>query len=78
MYQNNKLTRAVRLAIAAGAATTAMAMPASVAFAEEAAEESVERIQVTGSRIKRQELTAVTPIIEVDAQEFAISGNLKR
>ncbi|REL27578.1 TonB-dependent receptor [Thalassotalea euphylliae] len=76
MYQNNKLTRAVRLAIAAGAATTAMAMPASVAFAEEAAEEGVERIQVTGSRIKRQELTAVTPIIEVDAQEFAISGNL--
>ncbi|NMP33365.1 TonB-dependent receptor [Thalassotalea sp. M1531] len=76
MYQNNKLTRAVRLAIAAGAATTAMAMPTSVAFAEEAAEESVERIQVTGSRIKRQELTAVTPIIEVDAQEFAISGNL--
>ncbi|MFD2166298.1 TonB-dependent receptor domain-containing protein [Thalassotalea euphylliae] len=77
MYQSNKLTRAVRLAIAAGAATTAMAMPASVAFAEEAAEgESVERIQVTGSRIKRQELTAVTPIIEVDAQEFAISGNL--
>lgn len=76
MYQNNKLARAVRLAIAAGAATTAMAMPASVAFAEEAAEEGVERIQVTGSRIKRQELTAVTPIIEVDAQEFAISGNL--
>ncbi|WP_448210938.1 TonB-dependent receptor domain-containing protein [Colwellia sp. MEBiC06753] len=75
MYQNNKLSRAVKLAIAAGAATTAMAMPASVAFAEEGAE-SVERIQVTGSRIKRQELTAVTPIIEVDAQEFAISGNL--
>lgn len=76
MYQNNKLSRAVRLAIAAGAASTAFAMPSAMAFAEDGAEESVERIQVTGSRIKRQELTAVTPIIEVDAQEFAISGNL--
>lgn len=76
MYQSNKLSRAVKLAIAAGATATAMAAP-TYAFADEAnAEESVERIQVTGSRIKRQELTAVTPIIEVDAQEFAISGNL--
>ncbi len=76
MYNNSKIAKSIRLAIAAGAATTAFAMPASMAFAEEGAEESVERIQVTGSRIKRQELTAVTPIIEVDAQEFAISGNL--
>jgi len=76
MYQNNKLTKAVRLAIAAGVATTALAMPTMAFAADEAAEKSVERIQVTGSRIKRQELTAVTPIITVDAQEFAISGNL--
>ncbi|GLX83222.1 TonB-dependent receptor domain-containing protein [Thalassotalea eurytherma] len=77
MYQSNKLSRAVKLAIAAGATATAMAAPNVYAFADEAnAEEGVERIQVTGSRIKRQELTAVTPIIEVDAQEFAISGNL--
>ena len=76
MYQNNKLTKAVRLAIAAGVATTALAMPTMAFAADEAAEESVERIQVTGSRIKRQELTAVTPIITVDAQEFSISGNL--
>jgi len=76
MYQNNKLTKAVRLAIAAGVATTALAMPTMAFAADAAAEESVERIQVTGSRIKRQELTAVTPIITVDAQEFSISGNL--
>ncbi|MEW6981789.1 TonB-dependent receptor [Colwelliaceae bacterium 6471] len=76
MYQSNKLTKAIRLAIVAGATTTALSMPSALAFADEAAEESVERIQVTGSRIKRAELTAVTPIIKVDAQEFAISGNL--
>jgi len=78
MYQSNKLTRAVRLAIAASATTTLLAMPSAFAAddAKAKAEDSVERIQVTGSRIKRQELTAVTPIIKVDAAEFAISGNL--
>ncbi|SEK38621.1 TonB-dependent Receptor Plug Domain [Colwellia chukchiensis] len=78
MYQSNKLTKAVRLALVAGATTTALAAPAAMAFADEAAAEDkgVERIQVTGSRIRRSELTAVTPIIEIDAQEFAISGNL--
>lgn len=78
MYQNNKLAKAVKLAIAAGAASTMFAMPNAMAFQEDAAEEAagVERIQVTGSRIKRQELTSVTPIVTVDAQEFAISGNL--
>ena len=78
MYQSNKLTKAVRLALVAGATTTVLAAPSAMAFAEEAAaeEKGVERIQVTGSRIRRSELTAVTPIIEISAQEFAISGNL--
>jgi iron complex outermembrane receptor protein len=77
MYQSNKLTKAIRLALVAGATTTILAAPNAMAFAEEAAEKKgVERIQVTGSRIRRSELTAVTPIIEISAQEFAISGNL--
>ena len=78
MYQSNKLTKAVRLALVAGATTTILAAPSAMAFADDAAaeEKGVERIQVTGSRIRRSELTAVTPIIEIDAQEFAISGNL--
>ncbi len=78
MYQSNKLTKAVRLALVAGATTTILAAPSAMAFADEAAaeEKGVERIQVTGSRIRRSELTAVTPIIEISAQEFAISGNL--
>ncbi len=77
MYKSNKLTQAVRLAMFAGAASTALVMPSAFAADEgQKAEEGVERIQVTGSRIKRQELTSVTPIIEVDAAEFAISGNL--
>jgi iron complex outermembrane receptor protein len=78
MYNNSKIAKAVRVAIMFGAgATTILATPGAMAFAEEAAEEkSLERLQVTGSRIRRSELTAVTPIIEISAQEFAISGNL--
>ncbi|NQZ83161.1 MAG: TonB-dependent receptor [Colwellia sp.] len=76
MYQSNKLTQAIRLALIAGATTTALAMPSAMAFAEDEEEASVERIQVSGSRIRRAELTSVTPVIKIDAQEFAISGNL--
>ena len=77
MYQSNKLTQAVRMALVASVTTTALAAPTAMAFEEDAnAEEAVERIAVTGSRIRRSELTAVTPIIEIGAQEFAISGNL--
>jgi iron complex outermembrane receptor protein len=79
MYNNSKIAKAVRVAMMFGAgATTILAAPGAMAFAEEAAaeEKGVERIQVTGSRIRRSELTAVTPIIEISAQEFAISGNL--
>ena len=77
MYQSNKLTKAVRLALVASVTTTALAAPTAMAYEEDAtAEEEVERIAVTGSRIRRSELTSVTPIIEIGAQEFAISGNL--
>ena len=61
---NNRVAKAVRLAIAFGAAST-IALSSSAALAEEAqdnnAEEDEERIQVTGSRIARSELSQPTP-----------------
>ena len=50
---NNKVSKAVRLAIAFGAASTA-AFSASSFAAEEENVEKVERIEVTGSRILRE------------------------
>lgn len=54
MYKNNSLTNAVRLALVGGVAATAFSAP-TVLAAEEGAD-NVERIQVTGSRIKRTDM----------------------
>ena len=69
---NNKLTKAVRLAIAFGAASTA-ALSANVSAAEEGAE-AVERIEVTGSRIKRADMETSSPIQITSAEDIKVSG----
>jgi len=76
MYTNNKLSKAVRLAIAFGAAS-ATAFTASVNAAEEDAAEKVERIEVTGSRIKRADLEGANPVTvldKVDIERFGLTS----
>ena len=76
MYSNNKIAKAVRLALIAGATTTALAMPNAMAFEEEVADE-VERIQVTGSRIKRADIEGANPVTvmtALDIQAFGITS----
>lgn len=75
MYTNNKLSKAVRLAITFGAAS-ATAFTASVSAAEEEAAK-VERIEVTGSRIKRADLEGANPVTvldKVDIERFGLSS----
>lgn len=74
MFTNSKLAKSVKLACLFGAASTT-AIATNVAAQEEGAND-VEKIQVTGSRIKRQNLTSVTPVVEISDFEFDISGNL--
>ncbi|MBO9491494.1 TonB-dependent receptor [Endozoicomonas sp. G2_1] len=75
MYQNNKLTRAIRLAVAAGVTATAFALPSTAALAQEAeSEESVERIAVTGSRILNPNVESSSPVVTVEAELFDIRG----
>ncbi|HCP98749.1 MAG TPA: TonB-dependent receptor, partial [Pseudoalteromonas sp.] len=69
---NNKVSKAVRLAIAFGAVSTA-AFSASTIAAEEGLEK-VERIQVTGSRIKRTDLETSSPVTVMTAEEIKLSG----
>lgn len=71
---NNKVSKAVRLAIAFGAASTA-AFSASSFAAEEGAEK-VERIQVTGSRIKRVDLEGASPVEVITTAEFEQQGRI--
>jgi iron complex outermembrane recepter protein len=73
MYTNNKLSKAVRLAIAFGAAS-ATAFTASVNAAEQDETAKVERIEVTGSRIKRTDLEQSVPVTVIDRTAIDLSG----
>lgn len=70
---NNKVSKAVRLAIAFGAVSTA-AFSASTTAAEENGIEKVERIQVTGSRIRRTDLEGSIPVTVIDRAAIDMSG----
>ena len=69
---NNKVSKAVRLAIAFGAASTAAFSANSIA-AEEGVEK-VERIQVTGSRISRTDMETATPVTVFTSVEIEKTG----
>ncbi|MBW3138287.1 TonB-dependent receptor domain-containing protein [Ferrimonas balearica] len=66
MHNNSVVNKAVRFALVAGATTAAWTAP--VAFAAEGAD--VERIEVTGSRIKRTDLEGANPVTVVDQADI--------
>jgi iron complex outermembrane receptor protein len=73
MFTNNKLSKAVRLAVAFGAASAAVFTGAvNAQDAEEA--KDVERIEVTGSRIKRTDLEGAVPVTVIDRAAIDFSG----
>jgi outer membrane receptor protein involved in Fe transport len=70
MY-NNKLTKAIRLAMIIGAGSaTAISVPT---FAAED-EASVERIEVTGSRIKRTDMEGAAPVTVITSVDILKMG----
>ena len=69
----NKVSKAVRLAIAFGTASTA-AFSASSFAADEEKVDKVERIEVTGSRIKRTDMETASPVQVTTAEEIAVAG----
>ncbi|MCC2616672.1 TonB-dependent receptor [Aestuariibacter halophilus] len=75
MFTNSKLANSVRLAMAFGA--TSIALGASnAAIAQEAeASEVVEKISVTGSRIKRTDLEGASPVISITAADIKMEGD---
>jgi outer membrane receptor protein involved in Fe transport len=70
---NNKVSKAVRLAIAFGAASTA-AFSANTFAADEDGVEKVERIEVTGSRLKRTDLEGTAPITVIGGEALGDMG----
>jgi hypothetical protein len=72
MFKTNKISLAVKLATAAtlGALTIS-----ANAFAQQSSdEEEIEKISVTGSRIKSAELTSASPLQILDAADIDASG----
>lgn len=70
MYKNNFLANSVRFALVSGAMTAAFTAPAALA----AEEDTVERIEVTGSRIKRTDMESASPVSVIDAGQIAAMG----
>lgn len=73
MYTNNKICKAVRLAIALGAVSTA-ALSGIAHAAEENELQTVERIEVTGSRIKRIGEMSPTPVTVITGDGLVDAG----
>ncbi len=70
----NNLSKIFKRSLTAIAVTTTIALPnISVAYAEEAVQE-VERIAVTGSRIKRVTMEGANPIQVITRQDLEVSG----
>ena len=73
MYSNSKIAKAVRLAMMFGAgAATAISAPSFAA--DEDAVEEVERIEVTGSRIKRTDMETSSPVVTTTAEDIKVTG----
>jgi len=66
----NKIGDAVKLGILSGV----LAATASPVFAQEPDEEAAERIEITGSRIARPELSQPTPVLTLEAKDIAQFG----
>lgn len=74
MIKFNELSGAIRLALLAGGITLAAA-PAFAQDQEEETDETVlSTITVTGSRIQSQTVTASSPVLEIEREEFQFSG----
>ncbi|MEN8823209.1 MAG: TonB-dependent receptor plug domain-containing protein, partial [Glaciecola sp.] len=75
MFTNTKLAKSIQLAIAFGAVSGLSLSTAAVAQeTEEAEAEAVEKIQVTGSRIKRADMEGALPVTVIDRAAIEFSG----
>ncbi|MGK0372086.1 MAG: iron complex outermembrane receptor protein, partial [Glaciecola sp.] len=76
MFTNNKIAKSVSLAIAFGTLSGLSFSGAVVAQQETQAEENIEKIQVTGSRIRRTDLEGSVPVTVIDRAAIDLSGQI--
>ncbi|MBM7073311.1 TonB-dependent receptor [Shewanella sp. 202IG2-18] len=73
MQANSLLAKAIRVALISSAGLATIAVGVAQA-AGESGDSSVERIQVTGSRIKRTDLESANPVTVLDASDLSNQG----
>lgn len=76
-YNRNPLSQAINTTLCAGAAAS-MALASGVAFAQDADDEEgveLDRVQVTGSRIKRVDIEGSTPVTVIDRDQIDLAGD---
>ncbi|PKG59155.1 MULTISPECIES: TonB-dependent siderophore receptor [unclassified Shewanella] len=73
MFHANKITLGIRITLLAGAVTTAVASLG--AYAADG-EQQVERIQVTGSRIKSTDMEGSSPVTTISIDDIAKTGQM--
>lgn len=72
MFTKAKLSCCISAALSLSLASTALSFQAMAQ--EDGADNSVEKIEITGSRIPRSELSTAAPIISISAEEIARFG----
>lgn len=70
LYSPSQLTSAIKLSLIAAVSTTALTVSTHVV----AAEDNVERIEVTGSRIQRSDMETASPVTVIDAATIRSEG----
>lgn len=76
MFINNKIAKAVKIACTVGAVSTFSFGSLAVAQESEVTEASVEKIQVTGSRLRKTEFSGSAPIATVDSEQFELTATI--
>jgi len=75
MFSNSKLRTAVRLSLGMGAGALAVGFaPGALAQDANSADESLEEIITTGSRIKRADLDSASPVTIIDREAILAQG----
>lgn len=76
MYIKSKLAKSVRLALAFGAVSATAISGNVIAQEAEAQDEAVEKIAVTGSRIRKADFVSNAPVATIGAEQFQLTATV--
>lgn len=73
MHKNSLLAKSVRFALISGVTAATLSVPVTLLLKKKA--QKVERIEVTGSRIKRSDLEGASPVTTITTEDMKVEGS---